>query len=488
MENGILHPDTPPSKVDQIVSAALANAGNGPIVLYFHGGLVSYKAGMGTAERLLPDYQASNAYPVFFVWESGIIETITNNIGEIAKERIFQIIWKRIRAIIERKVTQMEGGKDIGYLPQLQDTSYEEIIDKAISNDDGTSLMSDELAGLDTISDLTESEASLLEAELQYDSELYTEVQNLSASLRDPEAISDELNSRSATVRGSTATLMDPGALDVVVDRPSPQSKGLISVGKVVKAVVKISAKTISRFVRRRDHGLHATIVEEILHELYLANVGGLIWKTMKKDTTDSFGPDATAHGGTAFLESLRKQSDPTAPPRIMLVGHSTGAVYISKFLENADEKLADSYRFDLVYLAPASTFQLTAKTVEDYGHRISGFRMFTMNDEKEKDDTLVPVLYPHSLLYFVSGVVEPDTDMPIIGMQRFFSKNQFPDQKFPAVAKVRDYLASVPDATAWSVTTGNPPGRNTEAVSHGAFSREPTTQSSVQHIVQSGY
>ena len=36
---------------------------------------------------------------------------------------------------------------------------------------------------------------------------------------------------------------------------------------------------------------------------------------------------------------------------------------------------------------------------------------MFTMTDENEKKDRLVPVIYPHSLLYLVSGVVEPEVD-----------------------------------------------------------------------------
>ncbi len=301
--------------------------------------------------------------------------------------------------------------------------------------------MQQDPAGLGELAELSSAEGSQLESELGYDYELLTAAKEISDNLREPDTVYEELNSRSMTVKGSTVTLMDPKALDQFIERSDPSSRGLLSSAQIIKAVVKIAARVISRFIHKRDHGLHATIVEEILHALYLANVGGAIWKTMKKDTADSFGPDPQVHGGSAFLDALKNHADPANPPRVILIGHSTGAVYISEFIKNADKLLPADFTFEVLFLAPASTCNLTAKTFAAHQHRISNLRMFTMTDENEKKDQLAPVLYPHSLLYFASGVVEPEIDMPIVGMERFYDMKKFPKDQFPAVATVRDYM-----------------------------------------------
>lgn len=455
MENGILHADSPRHKIDEIIGNALAQQEGGPLVVHFHGGLVPYKTGLEGAKRLLPIYQEAGGFPVFFVWEAGLIETIQNNLGEIAKEKIFGIIWKRIRKTIERKLLQVEGGRGIGDLPQPEDDSYEQEIDTALAAGDVTELMQQDLTNLENLAELSSDETNQIESELGYDYELLSATEEISNNLRDPDAVDEELNSRSMTVKGSTVSLMDPKSLDQFVERTDPSSRGLLSSAKIIKAVVKIMVKVISRYVHKRDHGLHATIVEEILHALYLGNVGGFIWKTMKKDTADSFGPDPQIYGGSAFLDTLKSQADPDKPPRIVLIGHSTGAVYISEFIKNADRMLPATFTFEVLFLAPASTCNLTSKTLSTYQHRISNLRMFTMTDENEKRDQLVPVLYPHSLLYFVSGVVEPEIDMPIVGMERFYDTTKFPTDNFPDVATVRDYMKEKPGRAVWSVTEG---------------------------------
>lgn len=489
MENGILHADSPRSKIDQMLSDALSVHSARPIVIHFHGGLVSYDTGIGTAKRLLPYYEDAGGFPVFFVWESGLLETIRNNLGEVAKETFFKIVWKRVRSIIARKLLQIEGARSAGDLPQLTDDATDREIEEALAVGDVTALMGQKLEGRERLEELTPEEVSLLEAELQFDFELTQEVQRISNALRDPTDIEADRNSRSAsTVRSSTVTLMDPDAVDQFVERPDPSARGLISAAKIMKAVVKIAARTISRYVRGRDHGLHATIVEEILHALYLGNVGGIIWSTMKKDTSDSFGPDGQAHGGTAFLEALRQASERRHTPRVVLVGHSAGAVYISELIKKADELLPDEFKFEVVFLAPASTFKLIAGMVADFPHRISGFRMFSMTDGNEKGDALVPVLYPHSLLYFVSGVVESEVDMPIVGMHRFYDSDAFPESRFPAVETFRAYLAQVADGAVWSITDDAGPGKNSTSLKHGDFDNDELTVASVCHLIREGF
>ncbi len=488
LRNGVLHAESTRSRIDDMVRDALGSGARRPIVVHFHGGLVKYATGLEGASRLLPIYQQAGSYPFFFIWESGLLETIRNNLKEVATEKIFQIIWKRVRKIIERKLAQVADGRDLGDLPQPTDEFYATEIDDALASGSVADLMNKDFRQAAQLSELTAAEVQMLELELGYDIELLSAVEAISNALRDPHDVETELNSRSATVQASVGTLMDPHSLEKIVERPDPAARGIISSARVIQKVVQIAVKVIARFVKDRDHGLHATIVEEILHALYLGNVGGFIWSNMKKDTADSFGPDPQTFGGSAFIDSIKEQHNADASPRIILIGHSTGAVYISEFIKYADAHLPPHLTFEIIFLAPASTFRLMSETVESYKHRIAGIRMFTMTDENEKKDELVPILYPHSLLYFVSGVVEPEIDMPIVGMQRFYDEDDFSQTKFPAVATVREYLRSIPDSIVWSVEDSAGPGLKSTSRSHGDFDNDATTLASVSHIIQNGF
>src|SRR2546423_10989791 len=82
---------------DDDVRALIADLKNAPkMVVHLHGGLISEAAALEKAERLTPAYQAAGARPVFMVWESGFLETISNNLHEINKEKIFSFIVKHV--------------------------------------------------------------------------------------------------------------------------------------------------------------------------------------------------------------------------------------------------------------------------------------------------------------------------------------------------------------------------------------------------------
>jgi hypothetical protein len=488
LENGVLAADTPVPKVASIVSKAVAHGGNG-IVVHFHGGLVKYSNGVSIAEALCDEYLDAGAYPVFFVWESGLVETVTNNLGQISGESFFKLLWKRLASIVMRKMAQNDLQRSSGQLPPADEAAVQAAINTATATGDVAPLIDTE-PQIEEMSELTDAERLALEMQLATDFELTTAVQQISNGLRTPAEIEADRTAREPTIQGSTATLMDPAAIDRLVDRPDPAERGLITTAKMIKAVVSIAGGLISRFIRERDHGFHATIVEEILRELYLANVGKLIWSQMKLDTADAFGADATKHGGTAFLTELRDAIGADDPPAITLVGHSTGAVYISEFLDKAAEIMPPNVKFGVVFEAPAATFERAAEMLEKREDRIAGFRMFTMHDAKEREDRLVPVLYPHSLLYFVSGVVEGAADTPIVGMERFYDEKRFPADEFPKVKAVREFIAEVDGRVAWSITpAGAAEGCRTSAVKHGDFDdQDPATLASVKHIVGHGF
>jgi hypothetical protein len=161
---------------------------------------------------------------------------------------------------------------------------------------------------------------------------------------------------------------------------------------------------------------------------------------------------------------------------RITLVGHSTGAIYIGHFLEKADALLTDEAKFDCVFLAPACTFDFIAERLPIFKKRVRRKLMFALSDEVERGYWEVPVLYPGSLLYMVSGLFEaPEFDRPIVGMQRYYS-GQAPYEG-GAHAAVAEYLG--PDI-AWSHTLPGAPW-SSNASKHGDLDNDPHTLESLR-------
>ena len=482
--NGRLAPDTPFTAVKSLVDAAV-DSGN--LVLHIHGGLVSEARGRAIAKRLTLDYQEAGAFPIFSVWESGALETVRNNLGSIAAEVLFRLLLKRVSSIVRRKLAQGGGERAAGVIPPLDLSAEEAARDRALASDDPTLLPVEPVPDA-ALAPLSDAEMMVLEAELQADAELQRAAAGVSAGLRDPADIAADAAARSgAPVVAATGTLMDPAAAEALLERPDPKARGLFSAAKLAEALVRVAARVIGRYLERRDHGFHATVVEEILRAFYLANAGGIIWDRMKGDTQDSFGDDPELFGGTAFLSLLGERVRQGARPRVTLVGHSTGAVYIAHLLKAAETWLPPELKLNILLLAPASTFALTAETFVQSRARIRGLRIFTMTDENERKDRLVPALYPHSLLYFVSGVVEPEADTPLIGMQRYYDPACYPEDRCPEVESFRRLTADVPNSLVWSVAAGGA-GLETAALEHGDFDEDSATRKSLKHLIENGF
>jgi hypothetical protein len=438
---------------------------------------------MQIAERLLPVYHdpdRGDGYPVFFVWESGLLEILRNNLPEITSEKLFGILWKRLARIVLRKAAQQPQHRAAFVLPPVDTTALEAELDRAAASGEWDRLADTDVPAIET--PLSEVEALTLESELQADLDLELEVQAVSQGLLDPAGPGAQAADRNATVRASSRTLMSPTALGRLVDRPDPGSRGVVTTARVVKAIVTIAARVIERMRGGRDHGFHATLVEELLRELYIANVGGLVWTLMKNDTADAFAAHPTA-GGTAFLSALLPALAGQAEPRITLVGHSTGAVYIAELLDAAAAPDSPTARFDVVFLAPAVSFARVSAMLARHAPHIARFRTFAMRDEVERADRMLGVLYPHSLLYFVSGILETEVDMPLVGMQRFFDEQAFPPGHFPEVEPVRRFVRET-SCTVWSTTGPAAPGWASGAIRHGDFDNDDHTLDSLAALV----
>ena len=67
-----------------------------PVALHLHGGLVSKTAALKAAAVLLPEYQKAGVYPVFIVWQTNFLETLTNRLRQVWNESIFDALVKRL--------------------------------------------------------------------------------------------------------------------------------------------------------------------------------------------------------------------------------------------------------------------------------------------------------------------------------------------------------------------------------------------------------
>lgn len=463
-----------------------------PLVVYFHGGLVNERSGLNVAADLYPLFRGAGAYPVFFVWNAGLVEVVTNNLREIFDERIFQRLLERVIQFALGKVRQQPGARGtLLDLPDLRKVQDELRLPKS-GKEPYAAFNTSRVPPQET---LHPTEEKQLRDEIENDFVIQQESAAIANGAQTPEAMAaDKRKARGARIQASRHTLMSPEVVREIVGASvagapaGATGRGGVSTLRIITGAAKVLIKVTERFAQRRDHGLYTTVVEELLREFYLANVGQLIWTQMKKDTADAFKEDATSYGGTAFLEGLSQLWQSGKHPRIILIGHSTGAVYICNFLQQAQKRgLPKDLKFEVVFLAPACTCQLFAETLASPGvrERIAKIRSFAMHDSLESADQLVPLVYPRSLLYFVSGVVEEERDAPLVGMERYYSRQAPYDSA--DITAVCDYFLSDLKFAIWSEAE-TADGLMTSATSHGDFDNNLATRNSLKHIIRNGF
>jgi hypothetical protein len=260
---------------------------------------------------------------------------------------------------------------------------------------------------------------------------------------------------------------------------------GLVSLGtlkSLVSHALKIGWRVYQRVRTGRDHGTHATIVEEILRELYANLIGGTIWQGMKEDAAAHF---AGGGAGAMLLDAI----EAAAKRPILLVGHSAGAIWASEMLlEMARRK--SKVKVDLVLLAPAVRGRLFAEAIAAAAGQIERFRMFCMGDARERLDPVMGkgtgFLYPSSLLYLVSGLFEADgdadaVDAPLLGLERFrkWQGGALGPAEDAAAGAIRAFLAGKDHAEVYAEEDSGA-GRRSDGRSHGGMDDDTGTLESV--------
>jgi hypothetical protein len=469
---------TGPADVAEVARAAAAAD---RVVIHFHGGLVSSGRGFETAERLTAEYERAGAYPVFFVWSSGLVETVTGNLREILAEDLCQRLLRWVLRFTVGKLGQTDAQRAGGVLTLPYEMEVNAELRRRAQGDEPYAATRPR----GEVPPVESGEREQLEQAVSDDADLTAELEAVLGT-RHPERQATGARGVPVERRTSERTLMSPEALDAIDPGLPPGQRGIISTALLAKKLGSVFTAVVRRFREGTDHGVYPTVVEELLRELYVANVGAAVWAAMKKDTFDAFADDDEPRGGALFLTEFGKAVD--RPPEVTLVGHSTGAVFIDNFLDAVSRSatLKRPRLANVVLLAPACTFEHLALALE-HQDLVERFRLFTMADSAERKDHLVPGLYPRSLLYLVSGLLERDASgrsahVPVAGLQRYY------DDRFAGldgVRVVREYLTAAADRL---VLSPSPPdavaGLRAQAVHHGAFDEDADVLDSIRKLV----
>jgi hypothetical protein len=496
-ERGRLSSEAPPStraQIDEIVDAAEA-APNG-LVVYLHGGLVSLRSALDDAQRRVEDFgEGADAHAVVFAWESGPLETPWNDLTPELNE----VLQRTADA-----VAAADGAR------QSQRGRTALAADVRLADDDDDDDDEDD-----------ETADRVLVAALESDVALMRSVAALTGEVPPPLIAREQLLS---TVR-LARPLDEPAALAAEVpEQLMPTYQALFGDGGGSPPEDRLRlrpelpsawqnliafASGVGRQVRaRRDagrmHGTSQTILEEVIRR---ARLGGVAWESMKRHA-EALGADGPDFAGTALVDALADAlSDSRASngPRggvskLTLVAHSAGSIAACSIIDRI--RLSNvGIEVDVVFLAPAVTAERFARTIEAEGIRrvISRFRMFTMRDDKEREDITSPApsvfSYGHSLLYLVSGAFEVASpgsgspvvgDVPITGMRRFAEiRDRLGEGERGWVDTVERFIRDH-DAHVLSPSPDGPAGRASTSTTHGDFDEDLATVASVQHFIRS--
>jgi hypothetical protein len=502
--NGLLGqpPQSPIGAVEIILSKAVAAKPENGLVIHFHGGLNARQYALDNiVVSLTPTYAEAGGYPLFFVWESGFAETILNNKAQLLRDPAFRELVKKVSEWVLGKtaIGGVFGFRGADGVPIEDTDQFRKEYDKWFAGDEEQTRppgehSSDLIAqGVKTRAGRLDEDQLAQEIEQSLDGDpafkrALNEAYN--ASVPPADIVTKGVGSR----KPAEVMLLSESALNEMFPAENDATtRGVFTWLGVAKFVAKLVIAVAGRYKDNTDHGLHCTVVEEVLRSAYGDLIGSAIWNQMKEDTLDSFA-DVSASCGLAVVKQLKAlEVAGTRFRKLTLVGHSTGAIYICNFLDAA-EKLGLETPIQVVFLAPAVTCARFAEAIDAHqASRLKDFRMFAMRDALESQDQMLAPLYTRSLLYLVSGLLEGQVDkdnqwaavtgMPLVGMERFYNNSTY--AQAPAVVTVKSFLEAVPGRTVWSSVSGAGDGYNSSAAKHGDFDNDRSTLDSVQFFIR---
>jgi Alpha/beta hydrolase of unknown function (DUF900) len=465
--SGKLHTTT--SDIDAILDYLRTKADK--VVLHFHGGLVSAEAGELTARCFVPLYKRAGAHPVVFIWETGFLETILHNLDDIQNT----VLFKKILAYVIQQLGQHLGISSFSFRREREDIqTIESLIfsPQGLEKYDTHELNAQILRGLSVLRESLRAMQRRIKAEVRKELKAELSKDNILRTMLRYEVPRTKLLNLK-TVRAHAAS-------------------GEISISRLAASISTVVYNVAYRYRRGRDHGFSATVVEETLREFYIADFGSWVYGAIKEAAQKMWDPNqglsgTKIHGGRYFLEGLYNLQRQKPKLIIDLVGHSAGSIAICMMLRTASVSGLRLKVRNLILMAPACQSALFYQEIVKRPNRFQVFRMFTMNDDFEKANHLLPIIYNRSLLYLVSGILEPkEVDMPLVGMMRFSTK----PFDSPMLIGIREFLfaTGVPRRTALARTMITDPnaaaGFRSNAAQHQDFNKDADTRHSLVVLI----
>lgn len=471
------------------------------LLVHLHGGLVDETGGLEAATRLAgrgaSTWDLEDEWTqLYIVWRTGAFETIRTNWMELAKDdRFYQTVLLRLIKFVARKIgiPAPEGARSADLAFDLSEATI--LANIRGLTDDGK-VLREPFADVDAhfaVDAPKNSRATVLVNEsearlaLEFQEELARDRQFQRVLADIDNAANNGLLGRATLADGDAAKGLamlkrmsknvrdEIGPIDTLEARTA---RGPVSVGTfLLKHAGLIIYRCFKRFRTQRDHGFHATIVEELCRELYGDLVGAKVWGMMVDDAGDHFVGEGL---GVTLVEILK--SVPT-PDRFVVTGHSAGSIWAARFLI-AMQKRGVTHKVKLFLLAPAIRQDLFVEMLNDAGHLLESCRMFTMTDELERRDAVLGhdlgFIYPSSLLYCVSGLFEERdavayADAPLLGMRRFENVPWLNGTEDETAKVISQFFQRPANGVVLSPTSGI-----CESDTHGGFDDEPHTLKTV--------
>lgn len=456
--NGLKY--TSRQQIDNLTDA-IVQSGKSAVSLHFHGGLVGRESGLQGARNFAAYMQNTNSYPVCFIWETDLSTTLKQRLLTINDSPFFKkMLLKALKKFAERYIPAINsrGGKN---------KISEQWIEQEMSNEVpfsswGTGITSSS-RGL--ISDM-EFERGEWEVTQEVKDELERELDSdyeLAGLIREYNKTGDELT--------------------------EANSRGFISTSSAIISIAKIVWRCIKRFYHDRDHGFYPTVVEEVLREFYIGEIGGEFWGLMKDKAVHMWNKTGSEENVAAyFMNTLIKKMNGASNLKVNLIGHSAGSIAVLhgyKSFFNCNHSVLIK---EIIFLAPACRFDLMKDVMKTASPLNGRWSIFALSDEREKTDIMIPVLYPQSLLYFVSGLFETEedgdsNDVYILGMERFWKK-QSVFENDSLIKEVKELFSSQPHGTAFAASLGEILGRRTDGFRHGQIDDDQITMESIQYLI----
>jgi hypothetical protein len=292
------------------------------LLVHFHGELDTEPDARASAVSLANKYASAETYPIFFIWRSGLLETIQVCLQKVGKRRHFQELVKLVSEWTGKKSPAASALVD----PPVSDgnlAAFRAAYDAWFNGLRSTPPVAD--ASLPFPVDEPIPEESELAARIQEglasDPDFMSAFAELELSLRTQDFA---LLGQPASLQPDDASFLDPAAAEQLF--PEYRASAYVAPNRAAIAAfaAPIVVAVLSRIFEGRDHGLYTTIVEEVLRHTFLDAVGKDIWKQMKDDTSDAFNESACAVG-TVFQRTLESEDPTGVLRRVTLVGHNAG-------------------------------------------------------------------------------------------------------------------------------------------------------------------